>query len=95
MDELYFEWDDTKENINIQKHGINFTIAAKVFLDPNRLERYDEKHSRYEDRYNTIGLVDDILFVVYTERTNNIRIISARIATKEEKEAYRKWVLLN
>ena len=89
MTDLLFEWDDHKESINIKKHGINFTTASRVFLDPNRIERYDSLHSSYfEDRYNTIGKVNDILFVVYTDRADSIRIISARIASREEKEAY-------
>ncbi len=41
-----------------------------------------------EDRYNTIGMVNDILFVVYTERKENIRLISARLATKTERSIY-------
>ena len=41
-----------------------------------------------EDRYNTIGMVNDVLFVVYTERKDNIRIISARLATKTERSIY-------
>ena len=86
---LQFEWDEEKEKINISKHGIDFEIASHVFLDPNRLEYYDEKHSsEYEDRYITIGYVSDVLTVVYTYRSDSIRIISARIATKKEKEAY-------
>lgn len=88
MDNLSFEWDDSKEQKNIKKHGLNFSVAARVFLDPDRIEIYDEVHSTAEDRYNTIGMVNDILFVVYTERIDRIRIISARIATKQEKEVY-------
>ncbi|MGN0267508.1 MAG: BrnT family toxin [Lachnospiraceae bacterium] len=67
--------------------SLNFSVAARVFLDPDRIEIYDEVHS-IEERYNTIGMVNDILFVVYTERIDRIRIISARIATKQEKEVY-------
>jgi uncharacterized DUF497 family protein len=51
----------------------------------------DKKHSTYEDRYITIGQINNttvIVVVVYTERTNTIRIISARAATKREREAY-------
>ena len=58
-------------------------------MDLNRLEFYDEKHSTAEeDRYITIGLVEEILTVVYTERTTALRIISARAATKKERMAY-------
>ena len=55
-----------------------------VFYDENRIELYDSEHSLEEDQYNTIGLVDDILFVVYTERKNRVRLISARPANKKE-----------
>ena len=87
--DLQFEWDEEKEQINIAKHGIDFVTASHVFLDPDRLEIFDEKHSiADEDRYITIGLVEDVLTVVYTERISALRIISARIATKKEKESY-------
>ncbi len=46
------------------------------------------EHSKEEDRYNTIGMVNDVIFVVYTERKENIRLISARIATKTERSIY-------
>ena len=88
MDDIQFEWDAEKEKKNILKHGITFNIARRVFDDPYRIEIYDEVHSGEEDRYNTIGMVNEILFVVYTERKNNIRIISARIATHEERSLY-------
>ena len=55
-----------------------------VFYDENRIELYDSEHSLEEDQYNTIGLVDDILFVVYTERKNRVRLISARPANKKD-----------
>ena len=88
---MLFEWDDKKEQINIAKHGIDFSTAALVFDDPNRIEKYDNLHSDWEDRYITIGLVNGtavLVMVVYTERNPSIRIISARLATKREKEAY-------
>ena len=66
-----------------------------MFDDEYRLEEYDYEHSDDEDRYNIIGMVDEILFVVVTYRSENaIRIISARQATKEEKRRYEKWLLL-
>lgn len=89
---MRFEWDDEKEKYNIRTHGLDFTTAARVFDDENRLELYDEAHSEYEDRYQTIGIIDDIMivaFVVYTERDNDtIRLISARRATKKERDMY-------
>ena len=85
---MYFEWDEEKEQKNIVKHGIDFSTAALVFGDESRIELFDEEHSVDEDRYITIGLVNDVLTVVYTIRTEAYRIISARIATKAEKEEY-------
>lgn len=88
---MIFEWDDEKEKINIAKHGIDFTTAARVFNDENRLELYDEAHSDTEDRYITIGIIDEIAYivmVVYTEREETIRLISARKATKQERRIY-------
>ena len=88
---MQFEWDDEKEKINIIKHGIDFTTAARVFKDENRLELYDEAHSDVEDRYITIGLIDEVAYlvmVVYTEREEAIRLISARKATQKERRMY-------
>lgn len=87
---MEFEWDDDKEQINIKKHGIDFSTAALVFGDNNRIEKYDRMHSDDEDRYITIGSIDNmvIVVVVYTERSDAIRIISARIAGRREREAY-------
>ena len=77
-----------KEALNIQKHGLDFDTAVLVFEDENYIEWYDEAHSESESRYNVLGLVHDVLFVVYTERRDNIRIISARLATKQERSLY-------
>ena len=88
IDGRLFEWDDEKAAINFRKHGINFKTAAKVFRDRYRIEKYDEEHSIDEERWNVIGMVNDILFVVYTERTNKTRLISARKAEPEERRRY-------
>ena len=88
---MLFEWDENKEKINISKHGLDFSTAALVFRDQNRLEWFDELHSDYEDRYITIGEINGIavvLMVVYTERGDAIRLISARKATKHERRMY-------
>ena len=115
---MVFEYDDVKNRINIEKHGISFRNAARIFFDYDRIEFYDEAHSEEEDRYQTIGdtsagtsaavemdgtvyqsigLVNEILFVVYTERvhlrengvrTDVIRLISARLATSFERGLY-------
>ena len=86
-----FEWDDDKNAANITKHGIQFLTAALVFDDDNRLEIFDDEHSDYEDRYITIGMIEEeaiIAMVVYTPRNNSIRLISARKANKKERELY-------
>ena len=80
-------WNKLKNEINIKKHGISFELASKVFFDESRIEWYDEEHSIDEDRYITIGIVGEVIFV-FTERKEKIRLISARLANKDEKEAY-------
>lgn len=85
---MTFEWDDEKNKKNIAKHGISFETARFIFDDEYRIEIYDVDNSIDEDRYNTIGLVNDVLFVVYTERNENIRLISARLATERERRIY-------
>ena len=86
---LKFEWDEAKARANFKKHGVLFETAAKVFLDRNLVEIYDEEHSVIdEDRYIAIGKSGDVLFVVYTERGENIRLISARLATARERRLY-------
>ena len=83
-----FEWDDEKYQANIKKHGIYFEDAARVFFDKNAVYYYDELHSDDEDRIKVIGMVEKILTVIYTERGEANRIISARNATKKEREDY-------
>ena len=91
---MTFIWDEDKNRLNIKKHNISFYIAAAVFDDEQRIEFLDPEHSDDEDRYITIGLVQDVLTVVYCDRENprtkelDTRIISARKATKQEKQAY-------
>jgi uncharacterized DUF497 family protein len=88
--ELRFIWDENKNGENLRKHGIDFNTAIFVFNDPNYVKIYDELHSSLEERWNIIGMVNDVvLFVVETEITNNIiRIISARKANRNEREIY-------
>ena len=85
---MLFEWDEDKAEANLKKHGVDFRDAVRVFNDLDRIEFYDAAHSDDEDRFNTIGMVDDILYVVYTERKDCTRIISARFATKLERRMY-------
>ena len=85
---VQFEWDADKAALNLKKHGVDFRDAVRVFYDVNRIEWYDSAHSDEEDRYNTIGMVREVLFVVYTERRERTRIISARKATPRERRIY-------
>ena len=55
--DIIVEWDDNKNQINIQKHGISFNTAALVFADEERVEYYDKLHSQDEDRYVVLGCV--------------------------------------
>ena len=86
--EYIVEWDDVKAEINIKKHDVTFEMAARVFLDEFLIDYYDEEHSEEEDRIKVIGMVDKVLVVIYTERGEKYRLISARNATRKEKEEY-------
>ncbi len=85
---MKFEWDEDKNTINKEKHKISFETAAYVFDDPYYIEMFDFEHSVDEDRYIAIGKVGDIVFVVFTERKDTIRLISARLATNAERSLY-------
>ena len=91
---MKFEWDEDKRRANIAKHGIDFRAAVKVFTDPRRVNGYDLVHSEEGDRWWVTGKPGanlGVLFVVYTERHGDtIRLISARKASKNEREAYDK-----
>ena len=88
IDGVIVEWDASKNNSNIKKHHLSFETASLVFADSNRVEFYDFMHSANENRYIVIGLVNNLITVVYTERGKALRIISARIATASEREIY-------
>ena len=88
VEEYVVEWDDEKNEKNFRKHGIYFEEAARIFLDKNRIDDYDEFHSDFEDRIKVIGRVRNILAVIYTERGEKYRLISARKATKKEEAEY-------
>ena len=90
-----FEWDPEKARTNIADHGVGFELAATVFRDPLQLSVYDEDHSESEERWVTLGQAENgkLLVVVHTfEETDatsaKVRIISARDATKRERQDY-------
>ena len=88
--DIEFEWDDNKDAINYRKHHLHFRDAQYVFCDSNRLERLDCSAGNYgnEERWQTIGKIGEVIFVVYTERNDRIRLISARLATAKERRLY-------
>ena len=87
---LLFEWDEKKAKKNQTKHGVSFNEASTAFGDPSSLTMYDPLHSDDEDRFILIGISikNRFLVVVHTERDDNIRIISARKATNNERRHY-------
>lgn len=87
---MRFDWDENKAARNETRHGVSFVEAATVFDDPYFIVLTDDDHSFYELRYWIIGesLQGRILLVVYTEQDDLVRIISARIATRQEEEVY-------
>ena len=89
---MNFDWDDIKACSNKAKHGVSFDTAARVFLDPLRIETYDNQESYGEDRWATIGVAAQaVLYVVYTVRDGDtIRLISARKANERERKQYRQ-----
>jgi uncharacterized DUF497 family protein len=85
---MEFEWYSEKERINVERHGIDLETVKRVFDDPFRITQYDEAHSGLEDRWQVLGYSGDVLFVVYTERGEVTRIITAREAEPEERRIY-------
>ena len=92
-----FEWDINKARTNLSKHKISFENATSVFRDDKAISISDEEHSQEEDRWLTIGMdeVTRTLVVIHTyistdENNCNIRIISARKATKKEQQIYKQ-----
>lgn len=87
---LTFEWDPQKAQSNIEKHGVSFEEASTAFRDPFSLTIDDPLHSKDEARMVQIGISNRnrLVVVIHTERGDNIRIISARKATKRERNQY-------
>ena len=85
-----FEWDEEKAQSNLKKHGVSFEEAATIFNDPGLATISDPDHSEDEDRYVSVGMsvIMRLLSVIHTFRKEKIRLISARKATKAEKETY-------
>ncbi len=86
---LTSEWDTIKARRNLTKHGISFEESSTVFGDPRSLTIPDPVHSRLEERFVTIGTSHraKTAVVVHTERGDNIRTISARMANRRERKS--------
>ena len=86
-----FEWDPEKARTNILKHSISFDDAVLAWRDPLFLDVDDDRQDYGEPRTNRIGMSFGRLFTVcYTDRGSNIRVLSARKATRREHELYYK-----
>ena len=87
---LEFEWDNAKAKRNIKKHGVSFEEAMTVFADPLSLTIHDPEHSDEEDRYVILGESkrQRLLVVVFTDRDDRIRIITASVASRQERKNY-------
>ncbi len=86
-------WDTKKDKANFQKHGIHFSDAEAVFYDPNALTVEDEV-AEGEQRHISVGIgaLGRVLVLVYTYRGDDIRLISARRASKKERGSYEEGI---
>lgn len=89
-DNVRFDWDEIKAERNIKRHGITFEEAETVFDDGMALIIEDETHSFDEPRelLNGYSERNRLLMVVFTQRANSVRIISARVANRKERKKY-------
>ena len=85
-----FDWDPDKAAENLRRHRVSFEEAATVFRDPLSWTFPDPEHSEGEERNLDIGHSERgrLLIVIYTERLGQVRIISARLATRKERRSY-------
>lgn len=89
---MHFTWDADKAKINLSKHGVFFDEAKTIFCDPAAIRIFDTDHSEDEDRFILLGLSSKLRLLVvchcYREQSQQIRILSARKATKNETSTY-------
>jgi len=91
---LTFEWDEGKAELNLKQHGVSFEEAGTVFGDPLSCTIPDPLHSQEEDRFVIIGESHErrLIVVVFTDRDETIRIITARCATRRERKNYEEGI---
>jgi uncharacterized DUF497 family protein len=88
---MAFVWDPAKAAENVRRHKVYFEDAEYIFDDPFRIKRRDDDSSITEERYQTLGEADSVLFVVYTEEDpDDTRLITARFATAKERRIYER-----
>lgn len=96
MSEIIFSWDDRKERDNQRKHGISFEEAVTAFTDENARVKHDSEHSEDEDRFILLGFSAKLRLLVvahaYRKDETEIRIISARKATRNERRQYGQFL---
>ncbi|WP_174299467.1 BrnT family toxin [Caulobacter sp. S45] len=86
---MQFEWDNAKAQSNLAKHGVGFSLAARVFDDPNHQDSDASREADGESRRKAIGSIEGrLIAVVYVGRGEVVRIISARRANMKESRSY-------
>ena len=84
-----YEWDENKNQSNIKKHGVDFNDAKKVFKDKKHKVSPDLRKDYGENRFKIIGQIyRTLISVIFTMRKQTKRLISARTASKKEKQEY-------
>ena len=96
MNGIIFSWDDRKESQNLRKHGVSFEEASTVFADENARLKHDVLHSQREDRFLLLGFSAKLRILVvvhaYRQDETEIRIISARKVTRNERKQYGEFL---
>lgn len=89
---MNFEWDPNKDESNRAKHGVSFAEASTAFFDPLSSTIGDPDHSDDEERYLLIGVSSSrrLVVVAHTDRGEAVRLISARLATRRERQSYER-----
>lgn len=85
-----FDWNKGNRDKNLKKHGVTDIECEEIFFDENKIQLNDVLHSNREERFILLGKtkMSRLLFVVYTLRNSNIRVVSARDVNKKEKKLY-------
>ena len=96
MKDIHFTWDPAKARLNERKHGVSFEEAQTIFFDDNARLEHDPDHSEDEDRFILLGLSTKLRVLVachcYRADDAEIRLISARKATKKERQQYEEFL---